>query len=356
MAGSGTIDDNDIAASAVDSVEIEDGTITSSDLGAASLTAADAAADLATQAELDALTLPNSGQTGNRIVKSTGTAGDVVESGASLDASNNLDGVGTADFDGAVTGPSFDAEAPAGTGVASLVFKEGVSDGANTVTIQGPAGGFAANRSCTLQDDATPLDNCVSGVSGGAPTTVPYFTDAADATLSAEVVAGTGVATAFQINVGSAGAFVTNGGALGTPSSGNASNLTNIPGANVTGSIDLGTGTIRGGVSVESTTSTTHALAAAEGQWLFADEAGATTVTLPALSAGASVCVYLQTDQQVNIDPNASQVIVLDGTPLSGGDRIQSPASPTAGNYACLLSNGTNWYVLGKAGVWTDNN
>ena len=40
---------------------------------------------------------------------------------------------------------------------------------------------------------------------------------------------GTGVATALATNVGSAGAPVVNGGALGTPSSGNASNLTNLP-------------------------------------------------------------------------------------------------------------------------------
>lgn len=40
---------------------------------------------------------------------------------------------------------------------------------------------------------------------------------------------GTGVATALAANVGSAGAPVVNGGALGTPSSGNASNLTNLP-------------------------------------------------------------------------------------------------------------------------------
>lgn len=360
MAGAGTIDNDDLAAGAVDGGtggEIEDGSITAADLAAGSLTAGDAAADLATQAELDALTLPNSGQTGNRIVKSTGTAGDVVESGVSVDGSNNVDGIGTADFDGAVTAPSFDADAPTGTNVPTLVFKEGAGEtGGNTVTIQGPAGGFAADRSCTLQDDSTPLDNCVSGGGGGAPTDASYFVGAASAGLSAEVVAGTGVATAFAINVGSAGAFVTNGGALGTPSSGNASNLTNIPAANLTGSIDLGTGTIRGAVAIESTTSASHSLASAEGQWLFADEGSATTISLPALSAGASVCVYLATDQQVNIDPNASQVIVLDGTALSGGDRIQSPASPTAGNYACLLSNGTNWYVLGKAGVWTDNN
>jgi len=40
---------------------------------------------------------------------------------------------------------------------------------------------------------------------------------------------GTGVATALGINVGSSGAFITNGGALGTPSSGTLTNATGLP-------------------------------------------------------------------------------------------------------------------------------
>lgn len=51
---------------------------------------------------------------------------------------------------------------------------------------------------------------------------------------------GTGVATALAINVGSAGAFVTFNGALGTPSSGTATNLTGLPVS--TGISGLGTG------------------------------------------------------------------------------------------------------------------
>ena len=44
---------------------------------------------------------------------------------------------------------------------------------------------------------------------------------------------GTGVATALAVNTGSAGAFVVNGGALGTPSSGTATNITGLPPAGV---------------------------------------------------------------------------------------------------------------------------
>jgi len=40
---------------------------------------------------------------------------------------------------------------------------------------------------------------------------------------------GTGVATALGVNTGSAGAFVVNGGALGTPSSGTLTNATGLP-------------------------------------------------------------------------------------------------------------------------------
>jgi hypothetical protein len=48
---------------------------------------------------------------------------------------------------------------------------------------------------------------------------------------------GTGVATALGVNVGSAGAFVTFNGALGTPSSGTGTNLTGIPTTALTGTL-----------------------------------------------------------------------------------------------------------------------
>jgi hypothetical protein len=96
--------------------------------------------------------------------------------------------------------------------------------------------------------------NLSSGTSGG----VPYFsattTMASSAALASNalvvgggagaapssITTGTNVLTALGVNTGTAGAFVVNGSALGTPSSGTATNLTGLPIS--TGVSGLGTG------------------------------------------------------------------------------------------------------------------
>jgi hypothetical protein len=54
---------------------------------------------------------------------------------------------------------------------------------------------------------------------------------------------GTGVATALAVNTGSSGAFVVNGGALGTPSSGTVTNLTGTASININGTVGATTAT-----------------------------------------------------------------------------------------------------------------
>jgi hypothetical protein len=68
----------------------------------------------------------------------------------------------------------------------------------------------------------------VGGGAGAAPSTI---------------TTGTGVVTALGVNTGSSGAFVVNGGALGTPSSGTVTNLTGTASININGTVGATTPT-----------------------------------------------------------------------------------------------------------------
>lgn len=77
-------------------------------------------------------------------------------------------------------------------------------------------------------DDGAPGADGADGpnaVSAATSTTFTGFLKGTGAVVN-EVVPGTGVETAFGVNIGSPGAFILNGGALGTPASGVATNLT----------------------------------------------------------------------------------------------------------------------------------
>lgn len=127
--------------------------------------------------------------------------------------------------------------------------------GSGTVTSVGGSftGGLISVSGSPVTTSGT-LAFTVAGTSGG----VPYFSSTSTWASSPLLVAnalmigggagnppattttGTGVITALGVNTGSAGAFVVNGGALGTPSSGTATNLTGLPIS--TGVSGLGTG------------------------------------------------------------------------------------------------------------------
>lgn len=122
--------------------------------------------------------------------------------------------------------------------------------------------------------------------------------------------------------------------------------------ASVTGNLDLGTGTIKGSVPVQATSSTAYTLTTARGDFVMADESGATQIELPALASGSNFCVYSATAQVISLNPNGTETIYLDGASIGAGDELDSPGA--LGDFVCLLSNGTNWYVIGKAGTWID--
>lgn len=85
--------------------------------------------------------------------------------------------------------------------------------------------------------------------SGGTVQTIAYK-NVPISTLSG---AGTGVLTALGVNVGTAGAFVVNGGALGTPSSGTVTNLTGTASININGTVGATTANTGAFTSITST-------------------------------------------------------------------------------------------------------
>jgi hypothetical protein len=119
----------------------------------------------------------------------------------------------------------------------------------------------------------------IAGTSGG----IPYFSSgttwASSAVLAANalmvgggagaapgtITTGTGVVTALGVNTGNAGAFVVNGGALGTPSSGTVTNLTGTAAINITGTASNLAGGAAASIPYQSATGITAFLASAAG-------------------------------------------------------------------------------------------
>jgi hypothetical protein len=130
----------------------------------------------------------------------------------------------------------------------------GKGSGTVTSVAQSFTGGLISVAGSPITSAGT-LALTVSGTSGG----IPYFSSASTWATSAALAAGsivvgggagvtpattttgTGVVTALGVNTGTAGAFVVNGGALGTPSSGTVTNLTGTAAINITGAAPAGT-------------------------------------------------------------------------------------------------------------------
>lgn len=207
------------------------------------------------QASLDTKVDENAGITGATKTKVTYDAKGLVTAGADAttadiaDSSNkryvtdaNLVVIGNTS--GTNTGDQTSVSGNAATATALQTARaiNGVNfDGTAAITVTAAAGTLTGT---TLASNVvtSSLTSAAGGSFGTAAFTAASAYQAADADLTtwAGITPGTGVGTALAVNVGSAGAFTTFNGALGTPSSGVLTNATGLPIA--TGVSGLGTG------------------------------------------------------------------------------------------------------------------
>jgi hypothetical protein len=99
------------------------------------------------------------------------------------------------------------------------------------LTVAGTSGGIVYFSSASTWASSSLLAANALMIGGGA------------GTAPSTITTGTGVVTALGVNVGSAGAFVTFNGALGTPSSGTVTNLTGTASININGTVGATTAT-----------------------------------------------------------------------------------------------------------------
>ena len=94
-----------------------------------------------------------------------------------------------------------------------------------------------------------------------------------------------------------------------------------------------------------------HTISAAECYGGIHYVTSAATITLPPVADGMSVSIVTIGAIAVSVDPNASDLIYLDGTALDDGDKITNTS--TAGDVAVLTYfDATGWYATTNS--WTD--
>lgn len=250
--------------------------------------------------------------------------------------------------------------------------------------------GDTTNRLTKLWATDITVTNAITGsITGNAGTVTNglYTTDIgtsvqaydADLTTWAGITPGTGVGTALAVNVGSAGAFIVNGGALGTPSSGVATNLTGtasgltagaVTNATLTTALTVNTGTVTlkgnaantsaltigaGAVSVSGSNTGDQDLSGyllksggtMTGNLLFTDntyDIGASGATRPRTGYfGTSLVaptVNATTGFQINGAATSNKILKANGTNFVASTETYA-APGTSGNV--MTSDGTNW-------------
>jgi hypothetical protein len=199
-------------------------------------------------------------------------------------------------------------------------------------TIAGTSGGIVYFDSATTWASSGVLTNNAlikGGGAGGAPSSV---------------TTGTGVLTALGVNTGSAGAFVVNGGDLGTPSAGVVTNLTGTASININGTVGATT------PAAGTFTTATARAAATQDSVILQGRAGGTS------SYSATITPTTLTASRTLTIPDATGTILQSGTAVTiaqGGtgqttasaafDALAPSQTGNSGKYLTTNGTTTSW-------------
>ena len=216
----------------------------------------------------------------------------------------------------------------------------GGGGGSGTVTSVGWTGGIVSVGTPTTTPAFT-----IAGTSGG----IPYFSSGTTwassgvlaanalvvgggaATAPATITTGTGVVTALGINTGTAGSFVVNGGALGTPSGGTVTNLTGTASININGTVGATTATTGAFTTISASGAITSTVASG---------------TAPFTVSSTTRVLNLFATQSLNLNGG-----VVGSLPYQSGTNTTSLLAPnTTTDKRMLTMTGTG--AAGAAPVW----
>lgn len=270
----------------------------------------------------------------------TGTGAVVLASNASLTAPSFSTIVNT----GTLTLPT-STDTLIGRATSDTLTNKSISGASNTlsnidnssltnssVTINGSA--VSLGGSITVTAAASSITVGTTSVASGTNTYILYN----NAGTLGNFALGTGVQTALGTNVGSAGAFVVNGGALGTPSSGTLTNATGLP-------IDGGTsGTLpilRGGTGQTTASAAFNALSpiTSTGDLIIGNGANSAT----RLAIGTSNYVLTSNGTTASWQPVPGASLAVGSSAITGGTtgRVLYDNAGTLGEYTVTGTAGS---------------
>lgn len=173
---------------------------------------------------------------------------------------------------------------------------------------------------------------------------------------------GTGVATALGVNTESSGAFVVNGGALGTPSSGTVTNLTGTASININGTVGATTANTGAFTTLSATGVTTVQAGTAAAPAITTSGDTNTGIFFPAadtiaFSEGGTEVMRLDSSANLQFNSGYGSVAAAYGcrawVNFNGTGTVAIRAS---GNVTSITDNGTGNYTVNFTNAMPDAN